>query len=274
MRVSLPSSRCVTFRRVALAGVRLGVLIVACALQAPSVFAQPLQVFTEESPPANFMRDGELTGLSVEMVREIQRRLQDETPIQIAPWARGYQALQRLPNVALFSTTRTPAREAKFHWVGPLLRVKWVLYAKKNNVPENLNTLDDARRVRSIGAYHDDARERFLLERGFTNLQSAANNIINVKKLMSGRLSLVAGSNVGMAGSARAAGYDPKDLTPALVFKQVDLYIAFSKQSSPDIVARWRDAFQAMVDDGTYARIYAEWLPDDTPPVTPSRASD
>lgn len=43
-------------------------------------------------------------------------------------------------------------------------------------------------------------------------------------------------------------------------------YIAFSKATSPALVARWQETLDAMKQDGTFARIYAKWLPAETPP--------
>ena len=56
--------------------------------------ATELQLYTEENPPLNFSRDGQVDGLSVEVVRELLRRTGDSGTIYMVPWARGYMRAQ------------------------------------------------------------------------------------------------------------------------------------------------------------------------------------
>ena len=48
------------------------------------------------------------------------------------PWVRGYELALSQPNTVLFSTTRTPARESSFHWVGPIAQDRVVLLAHRD----------------------------------------------------------------------------------------------------------------------------------------------
>lgn len=227
--------------------------------------AHALRVITEESPPSSFTRDGVLTGASVDMVREIMRRAGDAAEIVSMPWARGYMMLREEPDIALFAVSRTQEREKLFSWVGPLLRVKWVLYAKKDS-GIRVRSLDDARKVGSIGTYRDDAREQYLRREGFTNLQSVSSNAINVRKLLAGRIDLMVSSNLGVAGIAREAGAAAEDLEEVFVLRPIDLYIAFSRGVDPALPARWQTALQTMRRDGTYAAIHENWFPGQMPP--------
>lgn len=78
-----------------------------------------LQVITEDYPPLNYYEDGELTGLSVEILRLVYNELGVEFPdIDVMPWARGYHLAQSGRPVMLFTMSRTPAREPLFQWVG------------------------------------------------------------------------------------------------------------------------------------------------------------
>jgi len=121
--------------------------------------ARKLEIYTEESKPANFTQDGVLTGLSTDVVYEIQKRIKDKTKIEVLPWKRAYTYATTKENVLLFSLTRTKDRENIFSWIGPLLRIEWALYGKKNS-GINLSSLEEARYVNKIGTYMDDAREK------------------------------------------------------------------------------------------------------------------
>ena len=58
--------------------------------------AGELSILTEEDAPLNFTRDGEVTGISGEIVKEIMRRLEIKASIEVLPWARAYPRLRQL----------------------------------------------------------------------------------------------------------------------------------------------------------------------------------
>ncbi|WP_260295809.1 substrate-binding periplasmic protein [Sedimenticola hydrogenitrophicus] len=227
--------------------------------------AQPLRVLTEELPPLNFTENGEITGLSVELVREIMRRNGQSEAIQSVPWARGYRAALEEPNVVLFSTTRTEEREGQFKWVGPLAPFSYVFY-KKRGSPISLSNLDDARQVKSIATYRDDAREQFLKEQHFTNLDSSPKLVSCARKLLEGRVDLWLDSNLTAPQVLKQMGQDPQQIEPVLAVKTNYLYIAFSKQTDDAIVAQWQASLDTMRQDGTFRRIFDKWLPGQEPP--------
>ncbi|MEE4378762.1 MAG: transporter substrate-binding domain-containing protein [Candidatus Competibacteraceae bacterium] len=229
--------------------------------------AATLTLLTEELPPLNYTQDGELIGFSLDVVRELQRRVGNTDAIEVVPWARGYKAALERPNTVLFSTARTQERESLFQWVGPLVRWQYVFY-KKRGSPIILNTLDDARRVRSIATYRDDAREQFLKEHGFDNLDSSPKLVSCARKLMEGRVDLWLDSNLTARQVMQQIGFSGDEIEPVLAFKSNYLYIAFSRSTPSSIVQRWQLALDAMNRDQSFAAIYQRWLPDETPPAS------
>jgi len=231
------------------------------------VFAQALNLLTEELPPLNFTDNKTVTGLSVDVVREIQRRAGNADPIVVVPWARGYKDALELPDTALFSTARTADRERLFQWVGPLARLEHVLY-KKRGSPIALATLDEARRVGSIAIYRDDVREQFLKGRGFTNLDISPKPASCARKLLEGRVDLWLDSNLTAPQVIRQIGSDPSEIEPVLTIKPDYLYIAFSRATPASVVRDWQSALDAMNRDGAFDRIHRRWLPEATPPAS------
>ena len=64
-----------------------------------------------------------LTGGSYEIVREIQRRLPSNDPIEVVPWIRGRKEHQGQANIVLFSMDRPEDRDPLFEWVDPIREV-------------------------------------------------------------------------------------------------------------------------------------------------------
>jgi polar amino acid transport system substrate-binding protein len=213
-----------------------------------------LKIYTENSPPANYLASGRLQGLSVEIVREILRRHKIPDTIEMVPWARGYMLASSQPNVALFSTTRLEQREKLFKWVGPIYSQTWGFYSRKGSGIK-IKSLEGAKRVARIGTYHKDAKEQYLLAQGFRNLVSANRNLSNIRHLMDGSIDLWISSDFNMPFLARQAGIEPDRLELVFAFKKVQNYIAFSVQTPDALVHQWQQTLDAIKRDGTYDRL-------------------
>src|SRR5574340_1049224 len=146
----------------------------AAGAGATAAKAAGLKVLTEESPPLNFIQDGEVTGLATDVVRELVRRTGTAASIRLVPWQEGYQALLEQPDVALFSTVMTAERKPLFQWVGPLAILDTNLYALKGSGIAIAN-LDDARKADRIATVAKYYSEQVLAKEGFTNTQSYPN---------------------------------------------------------------------------------------------------
>jgi polar amino acid transport system substrate-binding protein len=224
-----------------------------------------LRILTAENPPLNFSRDGEITGLAAEVVRELIKRTATDSDIEMVGWPEGYQALSGQPNVALFSTVMTAERKGLFQWVGPLAIQDTNLYALKASRIEiaNLDQARNAGRIATVSKYYS---EQMLREEGFTDTESHADRATTLHRLLDGKVRLVAASNTEMPAALKKSRASPDDLENTFTLSTDLVYIAFSQGTSPALVARWQDALDAMKRDGTFARIYARWLPAEIPP--------
>jgi polar amino acid transport system substrate-binding protein len=217
-----------------------------------------LTILTENLPPLNYLKDGILVGPSVEIVKEIQRRVGSHEQIKVFPWARAYKMALEDENVVLFGMTHTESREDQFKWVGPLATKRDILVAKKGS-GIIINSLEDAKKVKRIGTLRDDTRERLLISHGFTNLESVSDEQKNAKKLVLGRLDLWAYKQPGLKTVCELAGVDYNEIEEIFHLRVIDVSIAFSKKTSNSIVQKWRNSFNEMLADGTILQIRNKW---------------
>ncbi|WP_038163969.1 substrate-binding periplasmic protein [Vibrio sp. B183] len=143
------------------------VFIVAWAMS-PHVTAQnEIQYVTEEYPPYNYSRNGELKGLSVELLTEMHQLAGlplRVSSIKILPWRRAYKTAQKKEGHAVFSTTRTNTRENDFQWVGPIIETKVVILTTNSTAPiKNIYSLFSSQ----IGVVRKDIGEESLINAGF-----------------------------------------------------------------------------------------------------------
>ncbi|MBF0229561.1 MAG: ABC transporter substrate-binding protein [Desulfamplus sp.] len=224
-----------------------------------SAISAELTIYTEESPTSHYTdKDGKLTGYVYELVVEMQKRMGDTTKIQMVPWARGYNLAITKPNIALFSTTFTEERRNLFKWVGPLFESVWMFYAKAgSNI--KMNTLDDAKTLKSIGTYRDDVREQFLKSKGFTNLDTVTDDSLNLKKLMGDRISIWVASSDTAPSIAEKLEIPMDSMEVVFKIPADGLFIAFNKDTSDEIVSKWEKAYNEVRSDGTMEAIYKKW---------------
>lgn len=225
-----------------------------------SAYADELRIWTLSEPPGNFAgENGEITGLSVDYVREIQQRIGNTDDIKMIPWTRIYRTALRKPNIVFFSVARTPEREDKFHWIALVMRKPWALYGKKGSELQ-IKSLEDAKKVKAIGVMRGDIRADWLRQQGFTNLDDAADHEQSIEKLIRGRVDLIFYSPHGAAHICRKLGIDFHELEPVL-FPHASLsYIAMSKNGTPpETVKLWQETAQQIKDDGTFDKLAEKW---------------
>jgi polar amino acid transport system substrate-binding protein len=245
-------------------------LIVAIAsiflFSAQPLFSAELTILTENLPPLNYVKNGELIGPSIEIVKEIQRRVGSHAKILVYPWARAYKMALEDENVVLFSMTYTKVRHDKFKWIGPLAKKKDILVAKKGSGIKIIS-LEDAKKVKRIGTLRDDTRERLLKRLGFTNLEPVSDEQKNAQKLVLGRIDLWTYKKPGLRTVCELAGVDYNKIEEVYHLREIELMIAFSKKTSDSIVQKWKNAFNEMLTDGTIMQIRRKW--NDKIPDTP-----
>jgi polar amino acid transport system substrate-binding protein len=218
-------------------------VLTACAGPVP---VDKLRVLTEEYPPYNYTDEkGVLTGSSTGLVKSIIAKLGLDTVIEVLPWAQAYELVLNNPNAALYSTARTPERERNFMWVGPLGSYENWLYAKKGSTVR-VNSLDEARAVKSIAAVKDEAGQQKLAEQGFINFAFTGSTLDGLKKLMAGEADLWLGTRTDVELVARKAGVDATQLEPAVFVHKVDLYIAFNKNMPFATIDQWQKALDSL----------------------------
>ncbi|MBN2374190.1 transporter substrate-binding domain-containing protein [bacterium] len=224
-----------------------------------------LKILTAENPPLNFIKDGEITGQATEVVKEILKRTGNGKDIRLVNWEEGYQALLEQPNIVLFSTVMTSERKDLLQWVGPIMALETNLYALKGS-EINIATLEDAKKANKIATVSKYYSEQILKEEGFTNIKSCPDRETTLRKLLDGEVQLLASGNNEIPAALEKVGASTDDIKNIFTISTDLAYIAFSKGTSPDLVTCWQNALDEMKRDGTFARIYTRWFPNEIPP--------
>ena len=220
-----------------------------------SIEANQYKIMTEDFAPFGYIENDNLTGLSVEIVREILKLISQPDNIQVHPWARVYREAQQGPNKIVFSMARSPDRETQFKWVGPLIADKIYFYKRKNS-KTHIKNLEDAKTVSRIMLTRDFPEHTFLHSRGFTNLTLTVRPIQTFKMLIAQRGELVPMGELAAHKTIKEANIDPSKIerTNIKLF-ETKLYIAFSKDIPDSVVRKWQQALDQLKSSGAHSKI-------------------
>jgi polar amino acid transport system substrate-binding protein len=210
-----------------------------------------LYITTEHSPPSAMLEDKRVTGFAAEKIRVLLDRAGIDYEMELLPWRRAYQMAERQHDTCVFSTTRVPAREHVFKWVGPTHEGDWTLFGLASR-DYHLKTLEDARGLR-IGAYNGDVRGEYLQQQGYL-VDMVQDKVSNARKLLLGRVDLWATSV--RTGSAIVEENGWKGLlVPVLTFKHTELYLACNAHVPDPLIHKMNETLQAMNREGVSAAI-------------------
>ncbi len=218
-----------------------------------------LQVVTEHSPPLQYAEGGKVFGPAVDIVEAVLREAGLAWRIQAMPWARAYKTATTQPDVLIFSISRTREREPLFTWVGPIVPIRYGLYALRSRQDIVVGSLEDAKRYLT-GVVNQDVRHQYLLGQGFpegkqSGLFPVSDQELNYRMLFAGRIDLIAMGNLAcLSGRVECS-----KLRKVVDLEALDsgLYMAFSRGSHPGWVDRVRSAFASLRDSGALQKLQA-----------------
>ncbi|WP_340115471.1 transporter substrate-binding domain-containing protein [Pelagibius sp. 7325] len=243
-----------TMKRFAAAATAAGLLLATPLFAArPAGAEEALHLTTEEYAPFNYEEGGTIVGLGAEQVREIMRRSGIAYDMELLPWSRAIGLAREKPRTCVFTTAHTVDRDAHFKWVEPLL-VERTLLVRAANSAVTATTVEEASTYRT-GTQTGDYTVELLRDAGFTKIDLARDLELTLKKLLSGRVDLMAVSE-SYLHRLQSDGVSVEEV--AVLFEQV-----FSMACSPDTpdhtVRRMQQALSDMIADGTQSTILARY---------------
>ncbi|WP_205309871.1 substrate-binding periplasmic protein [Rheinheimera maricola] len=224
-----------------------------------------LLFLTEHSPPGQYLdAQGQVAGVTVELIRHLQQQLQEPGEFRLLPWGRALSMARTGESTALFETVRTPERENWFKWVGPLLHYQISLYGLRQRLGIAASELKLPGKLIAC-SYRNAVTAKDIMQFGFEegrNLVLTSRSGECLDMLIAGRIDVMAITEYSLPGFAlevKQAGYE---LTRVQYLTERKRYLAFSKDVADERITRWQQALEQSYRDGTmrslYQPVYAE----------------
>jgi polar amino acid transport system substrate-binding protein len=213
---------------------------------------------TENLPPLNYVDEGGAQGFSVELLRLMTTQAGLKLAMQVMPWQRAVQVAEGSAHSVLFSLTRTPERESKFQWVGPIAQRRVLLYRLASRTDLTMAQLSELGTAR-IGVVRDSAADRQLQAAGLRpglQLEQGLDDATNLRKLLAGRMDYIALLDWAAAWNLRQLQLPLTTLQPAMEQDVTHSYFyGLRPGADPALVRRLQSALDTLRRDGRYERL-------------------
>lgn len=229
--------------------------------------SESVRVVTELFYPyQQLAEDNELTGYSVDVVNQLAANVGDTLRVELLPWAVAYQRTLDSPDTMIFSIGKTKPREPLFAWVGSLATEKLYLWGLSQSQILASDNLEDFRPYR-IAVVKEATTHQLLRASGFESLYIMSGSDSNVseanriKMMIKGRADIIIAAEPAMYAALEKLNLPVSYLSKLHRAKALDseLNIAFSKQSRPELVARYKKALENFKSNGTLKQLQEKW---------------
>jgi len=212
-----------------------------------------LLVVTEPWFPYNYVDSkGRITGSSTKVVTSILKHANIIYKINLYPWQRSYSIAKTQDNVLIYSIYRTPAREAFFHWICPLLSSpQQAFYKLSSRKRLNIKKESDLNKY-SFSVTRGTFLHKLFVNKGMeegVNLFLTSSNKSNLQMLLNKRVDLLVETEDAIAQMLARLKLPSETIEKVYTLKledQADLCIAISKGTPSHIVDKIKNSHQVL----------------------------
>ncbi|NVK57974.1 MAG: transporter substrate-binding domain-containing protein [Alteromonadaceae bacterium] len=226
------------------------IALVVVSFSASVVASTQLLIFTENSPPYQYSRDGEVQGIATKRVMKIAEQAGLSAQISMYPWARALRNAEQSSQALIYSMAKTPQRNDTFIWIAPVASFELgILTLKQANTQRFALPLDPSNL--SVATQRGDIAADWLAGQGFiegNNLILCADIVCSWQQLKRGTVDFIIEDPRLIEETAGLVGLTPAEVTlqnvvPAL---SVTGYLAANKNMDAAVVARLKQAAQTL----------------------------
>ncbi|WP_211825181.1 substrate-binding periplasmic protein [Kistimonas asteriae] len=237
------------------------ILALAFCFFISGVQAAQYHLVTENFPPLNMTNNGSeyarnqrVTGIATDIVRTLFDTMNLEYRVTLYPqWDRAFNQALDDENVGIYSTFRTPEREERFRWVGPLFDEEWIILAPADS-DVSLESIHDLKNYR-VGGYEADAISDYLKEKGVP-LVTTRGDVLNAMNMRLGKIDLWATSSLSGPFIAERYNMDVKRL---LTFNTSQLWLAMNKNANPELIKALNTELGSLKKNGQLKTILSQY---------------
>lgn len=225
------------------------------------VHSENLTIITEEWPPFNYTENSELKGFSTEIVQLIMKDLNVLAKPLVLPSARGIKLFNIKSRAMFYSIIQTSERKPLYKWIGPFGEQS-IYFFKKKNSKLKINSIEDAKKVKSICSRSQGLVFNMLTKAGFKNLDTGVSGEGIYLRALNDRCELAIGESSAGVKYWLKKNKKPTDALVQTSVKLISspLYIAASKDIPDDEIANWQNSLDKIKASKEYSALVQKYL--------------
>ncbi len=223
--------------------------------------AEKIKVVTEHIPPFQIAQENnQLGGYATEVVNALFTLTQDQADIHVLPWARAYNTALVEEDVLIFSIAHTKERADLFQWIGEIHFQRFYFWGLKDKFTSKATSIKSLEQY-PIALTKGYNSEQYLKKFSFEKSRHVMKNSQALAMLYLERVDLILLNDLMLELLKEKSTFPNKPMIKLLEAKDLNsqLGIAFSKSTKPEIVTRFRKAFQQLESSGALDKIKARW---------------
>jgi len=173
-----------------------------------------------------------LTGIAIDLTREIATDLKLPIEFKKLPWKRSLQYLEKVRIDIILGIYKTRRRSKIYHYTQPILRNQTRVFVLKSKVFkfEQLQDLIGKHGEILLGASFDDEFDQFA--RKHLTITGQASFLPSIKKLLKGNIDYMLSDHTDVLYSLQKYGYNEQIIALPKVVSTLEVYFAISKTSA------------------------------------------
>lgn len=217
-----------------------------------------LKIVGEENyAPISFEQNGEVKGISPDIIREAFKRIGYDASLQVLPWKRAQEMVKNGDADALFSPYKNAEREQIYSFPSvPLMEEQNVFMVRKDSEIKFDGDVTKLSKY-TIGTVDGYIAFKEYVDKGQAKVDYSGNMEQAIDKMLNNRgVDLVYNTNYIMYDTLKKMGKldQVKELKPAVVVNPS--YLAFTKKRDfSELIQKFEKALTDMKADGTYQGI-------------------
>lgn len=208
--------------------------------------------------PFEYLDKGEITGFDIDLIRAMAEKAGYQLEITDTGWEAIFEQIrQGQTDLAISGITVTPDREKGYAFSRPYFVSRQAILTADPSVTSAQDLTDGKIIAVQNGSTGQEAMEKLLGK----NAPALKKTPMSIQMLVGGQADAIVGDATSVASIARQYPdqhfrivYDDKAFTPEV------FGIMYPKNGDPSIREKLDKALAALIEDGTYAKIYSKWF--------------
>lgn len=246
-------------------------LVVVLGLLIQSVQATTLTLVTLESPPAEFLRNGQSTGRNVEIAVECLNRMGFKSSVMIIPWKRAMIMVEKGLADAIIDAAYNTERANFLYYPDEEIYVEeWYAFKRKRETVSFNRDLSNVGKFTlgiTRGFEYGGIIQKAINNNKFKDTQEVVDNEMNIRKLISNRFDTFVGVKLTILNLANKIGHADQiemvtmtETGKPYLLSSSKTYVAFSKMTmTKNIAETFSITLKKMKADGTVSAIEAQY---------------